>query len=30
VKVRDGGRVPRSALVPIGDEALHRRIRRVR
>jgi len=28
VKVQDGGRVPRSAFVPIGDEALHRRIRR--
>ena len=28
VKVQDGGRVPRSAFLPIGDEALHRRIRR--
>jgi len=28
VKVRDGGRVPRSAFLPIGDESLHRRIRR--
>jgi methylated-DNA-protein-cysteine methyltransferase-like protein len=28
VKVQDGGRVPRSAFVPIGDDALHRRIRR--
>jgi len=28
VKVQDGGRVPRSAFVPVGDEALHRRIRR--
>jgi methylated-DNA-protein-cysteine methyltransferase-like protein len=28
VKVLDGGRVPRSAFLPIGDEALHRRIRR--
>ena len=30
VKVRDGGRVPRSAFLPIGDESLHRRIRRGR
>lgn len=28
VKVLDGGRVPRSAFLPIGDEALQRRIRR--
>ena len=28
VRVVDGGRVPRSAFLPIGDEALHRRIRR--
>jgi methylated-DNA-protein-cysteine methyltransferase-like protein len=28
VRITDGGRVPRSAFVPIGDEALHRRIRR--
>jgi len=28
VKVTDGGRVPRSAFLPIGDETLHRRIRR--
>lgn len=28
VRVEDGGRVPRSALLPIGDEGLHRRIRR--
>jgi methylated-DNA-protein-cysteine methyltransferase related protein len=28
LKVQDGGRVPRSAFLPIGDEALHRRIRR--
>ena len=27
VRVVDGGRVPRSAFLPIGDEALHRRIR---
>jgi len=30
VRITDGGRVPRSAFVPIGDEALHRRIRRGR
>ena len=30
VKVHDSGRIPRSAFLPIGDEALHRRIRRVR
>jgi hypothetical protein len=30
VRVQDGGRVPRSAFLPIGDEALHRRIRRAR
>ena len=28
VKVGESGRVPRSAFLPIGDEALHRRIRR--
>ena len=28
VKVGASGRVPRSAFLPIGDEALHRRIRR--
>jgi methylated-DNA-protein-cysteine methyltransferase-like protein len=28
VKVGVSGRVPRSAFLPIGDEALHRRIRR--
>jgi methylated-DNA-protein-cysteine methyltransferase-like protein len=28
VPVEDGGRVPRSAFLPIGDEALQRRIRR--
>ena len=28
VKVAESGRVPRSAFVPIGDEALHGRIRR--
>ncbi|HUM11962.1 MAG TPA: MGMT family protein [Myxococcaceae bacterium] len=28
VRVVDGGRVPRSAFLPIGDQALHRRIRR--
>ncbi|HEY1907015.1 MAG TPA: MGMT family protein [Myxococcaceae bacterium] len=28
VKVGPSGRVPRSAFLPIGDEALHRRIRR--
>ena len=28
VKIQHGGRVPRSAFVPIGDESLHRRIRR--
>jgi methylated-DNA-protein-cysteine methyltransferase related protein len=30
VKVHEGGRVARSAFLPIGDEALHRRIRRGR
>jgi methylated-DNA-protein-cysteine methyltransferase related protein len=28
ILVADSGRVPRSAFLPIGDEALHRRIRR--
>ena len=28
VKVGESGRVPRSAFLPIGDETLHRRIRR--
>ena len=28
IRVADSGRVPRSAFLPIGDEALHRRIRR--
>jgi len=28
VKVQDGGRVPRSAFLPIGDQALRRRIHR--
>ena len=28
VKVGPSGRVPRAAFLPIGDEALHRRIRR--
>jgi len=28
VRVVDGGRVPRAAFLPIGDQALHRRIRR--
>ena len=28
VNVQDGGRVPRSAFLPIGDEALHKRIRK--
>jgi alkylated DNA nucleotide flippase Atl1 len=28
VTVGESGRVPRAAFLPIGDEALHRRIRR--
>jgi ubiquitin len=28
IHVADSGRVPRSAFLPVGDEALHRRIRR--
>ncbi len=27
VRVTDAGRVPRSAFLPVGDEALHRRLR---
>jgi methylated-DNA-protein-cysteine methyltransferase related protein len=30
VKVHEAGRVPRAAFLPIGDDALHRRIRRGR